>query len=80
MHIQARIRRRKASDVKGFSIGGKESMKPESADAGFGSGPSLEDKAGMVAPDVRIGTDEARGGGVSRIELCILLTERLPKL
>jgi hypothetical protein len=77
MSIHARIRRRKASDVKGFCIGGKESMNPESADAGVGCRPSLEDDTGMVALHVRGRADEAKGGeGVSKIVLCILSKEK----
>ena len=77
MSIQARIRRRKASDVKGFCIGGKESMNPESADAGMGCRPSLEDDTGIVALHVRRRTDKAKvGEGASEIVLCILSKER----
>ena len=59
--IQVRIRRRKASDVKGFSVGGKGSINPESADAGSDCRPSLEVDTGMLLLDVRIGSDKARG-------------------
>jgi hypothetical protein len=47
------MRRRKTSEVKGLSSGGRESMNPESADAGFGC-PSLE-FAGMSTPHIHIG-------------------------
>lgn len=53
MNIQDRMRRRKTSEENGFSNGGRDSTKPESADAGWGC-PSLE-LVGMVKPHMHIG-------------------------
>lgn len=41
-HVQANTRLKLVSEVKGFSSGGTESMKPDSAVAGFGWGDMVD--------------------------------------